>query len=89
MAWTYSDWVTYDAGTAKLTRLRLHIQEVSDYLQKNQEGNVGGQVYRRFDLEKYRESLETKEGKMADELGVSLPSVTNRARFTRLNALEP
>lgn len=30
MAWTYSDYVTLSSGAAKLTRLRLHIQEVSD-----------------------------------------------------------
>jgi hypothetical protein len=32
MAWTYSDWVTYADGSAKLTRLRQHVQEVSDKL---------------------------------------------------------
>lgn len=31
MAWTYSDYVTYDVGDAtRLTRLRLHVQEVLD-----------------------------------------------------------
>jgi hypothetical protein len=30
-AWTYSDWVTYESGSAsRLSRLRLHVQEVSD-----------------------------------------------------------
>jgi hypothetical protein len=28
-AWAYDDWITYDDGSAKLTRLRLHVQEVS------------------------------------------------------------
>ena len=87
--WTYSDWVTLDAGTAKLARLRLHIKEVSDYLTKNQEGNVDARSYRRFDLVKRLEDLEKKEAKMAEDLGVSTPAVTNRARFTRLQALEP
>jgi hypothetical protein len=32
MAWTYSDWVTYADGSSKLSRLRLHVQEVSDKL---------------------------------------------------------
>lgn len=31
-AWTYSDWVTYEDGSAKLTRLRLHVKEVTDAL---------------------------------------------------------
>lgn len=30
--WTYSDWITLE-GEARLTRLRLHIQEVSDFTQ--------------------------------------------------------
>jgi len=30
MAWTYSDYATYDYGAARLTRFRLHVQEVSD-----------------------------------------------------------
>ena len=32
MAWTYSDWVTYPDSnpSAKLARLRLHIQEVTN-----------------------------------------------------------
>jgi hypothetical protein len=30
--WTYSNWITLD-GADRLTRLRLHIQEVSDYTQ--------------------------------------------------------
>lgn len=29
MAWTYSDWVTL-TGTARVTRLRQHVREVSD-----------------------------------------------------------
>lgn len=30
MAWTYSDWPTLSTAAARLTRLNLHIQEVSD-----------------------------------------------------------
>lgn len=30
--WTYSDWITL-SGADRLTRLRLHIQEVSDFTQ--------------------------------------------------------
>lgn len=32
MAWTYSDWITLTDASAQLTRLNLHIQEVSDKL---------------------------------------------------------
>jgi hypothetical protein len=28
--WTYSDWVTQTVDSTRLTRLRLHIQEVSE-----------------------------------------------------------
>jgi len=34
MAWTYSDYVTM-SGTARRTRLALHIQEVSDRISEN------------------------------------------------------
>lgn len=30
--WTYADWITLD-GAARLTRLRLHIEEVSNFTQ--------------------------------------------------------
>lgn len=30
--WTYSNWITLE-GSARLTQLRLHIQEVSDFVQ--------------------------------------------------------
>ena len=34
MAWTYSDWPTYTSGSAdRLSRLRLHIQEVTNRLE--------------------------------------------------------
>ena len=32
MAWTYSDYVTYDYGSSRLSRFRLHLQEVMDAL---------------------------------------------------------
>lgn len=33
MAWTYSDWDQQSTTVARLTRLRLHIQEVADKIQ--------------------------------------------------------
>lgn len=32
-AWTYSDWITLTTAAAQLTRINLHIQEVSDKIQ--------------------------------------------------------
>lgn len=34
MAWTYSDWITL-TGSARLTRLRSHIKEVTDALEND------------------------------------------------------
>ena len=34
MAWTYSNWITQSTASARLTNLRLHIQEVSDAVDK-------------------------------------------------------
>lgn len=30
--WTYSDWITHDDQATRLTRLRLHIVEVSEHI---------------------------------------------------------
>lgn len=32
MAWTYSDWRSQSSDSARLTRIRLHIQELTDYM---------------------------------------------------------
>lgn len=35
VTWKYSDWDSQDSASAKLERLRLHIQEVSGYVLKS------------------------------------------------------
>lgn len=42
-AWTYSDWVTLASGSSeRLTRLRLHIKEVSDAISTGNYSNTKG-----------------------------------------------
>jgi hypothetical protein len=41
--WVYSDWLTYERGDAtRLSRLRLHMKELSDELAKIQQYTTGG-----------------------------------------------
>lgn len=74
MAWTYSNYVTYSpatAGTTRLSQLRLHIQEVTDYLQLHQENSSLGKTQRRFDLVRYLEKLQVAETELEKRLGLS------------------
>lgn len=62
MAWTYSDYVTYDRSSAtRLTRLRLHIQEVSDALQAGDWVQSGGVTVGQRGLTGLLERLQTEE----------------------------
>lgn len=64
MAWTYSDWVTEGTGTAlRLSRLRLHIQEVSDKVQGQKYSADGGTTLdnRDHSLGRYLDSLHRRE----------------------------
>lgn len=79
--WTYSDWITYDVGNAtRLSRLRLHIQEVSDKISRGNfaQGNVSHD-YSSFIP--YLESLKVAEQNEAAARG------TNQSRFTRGKAV--
>ncbi len=58
MAWTYSDYVTLD-GSARLTRIRLHIQEVSDRITENY--SVANRSKQVDPLEKYLERMQDQE----------------------------
>jgi hypothetical protein len=78
--WTYSDWITYDQDSAnRLTRLRLHIQEVSDFIST---GNYskGGRNIDKGDLQKYLDSLLDKE---KEETSISGGATGKTAAFTR------
>lgn len=39
MAWTYSDWRSQSTTAAKITRLKLHIQEITDAFGPNVSGS--------------------------------------------------
>ena len=66
MAWTYSDWVTYEVGVAdRLTRLRLHMVEVSDAMSGVAEATGQGQGAKRHSgLAAYLESLREQEASL-------------------------
>ena len=82
MAWTYSDYVTM-SGRARLARLQLHIQEVSDKITENYQ--IAGRSKDVNPLEKYLEKLQTQE----DQLGGAGPRSEGRSRVLRVDYIEP
>ena len=66
--WTYSDWVTYEDGSAKLTRLRLHVQEVSDKLANPNYATDGLSVSQQ-NLAAYLVGLNTEREKLEATVG--------------------
>jgi len=81
-AWTYSDWITYDNGSlTRLSRLRLHIQEVSDFISTG-DYTVQGRSLDKSQVERYLEKLmakEKEESKVTNAVnGKSAPFVTAR-----------
>lgn len=42
MAWTYSDWRSESTDSARLTRLRLYLQELEDFLTADSSSTHGG-----------------------------------------------
>lgn len=82
--WTYSDWITYESGTAtRLTRLRLHIKEVSDRISTGNYSNQKGS-HDKDALEKYLELLHRDERSESAAAGATNGS---RAYFTRGRAI--
>jgi hypothetical protein len=81
MAWTYSDWVSQSTPAAQLTRLNLHIKEVSDAV-GNEIGSDGksrssAATERMLDrLHKHRERLQAIAGGVGG--GVSLARFSGR-----------
>lgn len=79
-AWTYSNWITLAAGsTARLERLRLHIQEVSDRISQgnfSSEGKAHAYDY----LQSYLSDLHKRE---KEESVASAATTGERATFTR------
>lgn len=66
MAWTYSDWITL-TGQNRLTRLRLHIQEVSDAMTPATTTN--GEIYNPQLLQPYLDGLIKREQDLAAAIG--------------------
>jgi hypothetical protein len=70
MAWTYSDWVTYADGSAKLARLRLHVQEVSDKL-SNPDYSTEGLSVSRSQLPGYLSTIKSDLASLESRVGAS------------------
>lgn len=78
MAWTYSDYVTYDYGSARLSQFRLHVQEVSDSIVE--EMGDGGSTISSNALQRYLDGLMTSE---AAEIRKCKAAAGTRIVFTR------
>ena len=77
--WTYSGWINLDDGSAaRLTQLRLHIQEVSDFISS---GNytMNGRSIDKDSLQKMLETLMKKEEAESKQVA---SSNGNRSAFT-------
>jgi len=61
MAWTFSDWIKEDVGSAtRLTKLRCHIEEVSNAIKGPNFTHAGSSIDR-MHLQKYLDSLMALE----------------------------
>lgn len=78
MAWTYSDYVTYDYGATRLSRFRSHIQEVSDKI--SAEMSAGGRSRSTNALQSYLNSLLARE---EQEVSSNKAAAGTRTVFTR------
>ena len=78
--WDYSDWITYEqSNSLRLSRLRLHIQEVSDFISTGSYSKGGRNLDKKF-LQDYLDTLFEKE---KDENSVGGSSNGNQSAFTR------
>lgn len=66
--WTYSDYITLTDQAAKLTRLRLHIQEVSDSIGREISGD--GKSKSENNITQYLAELRKEEKELAAVPGV-------------------
>ena len=83
-AWTYSDWITYETTSAtRLSRLRLHIQEVSDKLSSGSY-SIPGFSTSKGELVSYLDRLRVDEPLVAQAVQRATGA---RVGFTRGNAL--
>lgn len=85
-AWTYSDWIIYASGDAtRLSRLRLHIQEVSNAI-KSGSYSVEGRSRDLAEIQAYLTALLAREKEEATASSAS-SATESRAFFTRGRAL--
>lgn len=84
-AWDYSDYITYERGTStRLTRLRLHIKEISDYVSTGGY-NVQGKSHTKAELVNELARLREEEKELS---AITVTSAsTNRAPFVRGKAI--
>ena len=75
--WAYADWITYD-GADRLTRLRLHIAEVS---QRTMGTSARGNSVTTVDPQ-YLQGLLKEESKLTERQNVN-SYARNRAQFSR------
>jgi hypothetical protein len=81
-AWTYSDWITYASDSAtRLSRLRLHIQEVSDRISSGSYASEGKSHDYGF-LQDYLAELMKKE-KSEATIADTIATTPKRSSFTR------
>jgi hypothetical protein len=78
LTWTYSDYVTLAYGAARLARFRLHVQEVSDAVQKSRSGY--GRSVSSGDVQQY---LSTLLAAQRDEERKCDAAAGSRTMFTR------
>ena len=69
--WTYSDWITQSTDALRLSRLRLHIQEVSDKLAGFTQQAAMGLSAQRPPLQQYLDMLIKREEQLALATGDS------------------
>lgn len=67
MAWSYSNWILQTTDSSRLTRLRLHIQEVSEQL--GRELQTSDMATSSRELRIYLERLEKRERELTAVVG--------------------
>lgn len=66
MAWTYSDWRSESSDSARLTRLRLYLQELEDFLTADSTSSHGGVNF--ANIQARIKSLEEQERALAKKV---------------------
>ena len=74
--WTYSDWTSQATIALKLTRIRLHIQEVADYLAGFRATGSDSRSGQRHPLDDYLDTLFRKLDELEIASGVHPSQIT-------------